>query len=226
MHRITDLSPFDRPRERLKSLGPTALTSEELLAVILGTGSKRESVLELARHLLTRFETMKGLSEATLEELQSVPGIGIAKALQLMAAFSLTNRCQEQSQEERPLVRSPSDVFRIASPFLKDGKREMCLGVLLDVRKRLIGVETISIGTLTKTLVHPREVLFPAIRRKANSFIVVHNHPSGNPAPSEEDFLVTEQLRKAAHLVSIPLLDHVIVCKDKYYSFLDAGFKF
>lgn len=226
MHKISDLAPFDRPRERLRSLGPSALTSEELLAVVLGTGSKKEPVLDLARHLLNKFESMQGLSEATLEELQSVSGIGMAKALKLKAAFSLTRRCEEMSQDVKPAIRTPRDAFRVALPHIKDGKREMCLAILLDIRRRLICVETISIGTLTRTFVHPREVLFPLIRRKANSFVVVHNHPSGNPSPSEEDFRITEQLKEASRLVAIPLLDHVIVCQNKYYSFLEGGFNF
>lgn len=226
MHRVLDLAPFDRPRERLRNLGPSALTSEELLAVILGTGSRNEPVLELARHLLQRFESMKGLSEATLEELQSVSGIGMAKALKIMAAFSLTSRCEEMSQDLKPTIRTCLDIYRVSLPYIKDGKREMCLAVLLDVRKKLIAVETISVGTLTRTFVHPREVLFPAIRRKANSLVVVHNHPSGNPSPSEEDYNLTVQLRAAAQIVSIPLLDHVIICQGKYYSFLESGFNF
>lgn len=226
MHRIVDLAPFDRPRERLKNHGPSALTSEELIAVILGTGSKKEPVLQLARHLLQKFESMKGLSEATLEELLTVSGIGLAKALKLMAAFSLTKRCEEMSQKVMPLVRTPQDAYRLSLPHIKDGKREICLVILLDVQRKLIGVETVSIGTLTRTLVHPREVLFPAIRRKAHSLIVVHNHPSGDPTPSEDDYQVTEQLREAAWLVSIPLLDHVIVCQNRYYSFLEGGYNF
>jgi DNA repair protein RadC len=226
MDRISDLAPLDRPRERLRNLGPSALTSAELLAVILGTGSKKEPVLQLARHLLQRFETMKGLSEATLEELQSVSGIGMAKALKLKAAFSLTKRCEEMSHDVRPLIKTSHDAYRAALPHIKDGTREMCLAILLDIRRRLIKVETISIGTLTRTFVHPREVLFSAIRRKANSLVVVHNHPSGNPSPSEEDFKITQQLNEAANLVSIPLLDHLIICQNKYYSFLEGGFKF
>lgn len=226
MDRISDLAPVDRPRERLRNLGPSALTSEELLAVVLGTGSKKEPVLQLARHLLRRFRSMKGLSEATLEELQGVSGIGLAKALKLKAAFSLTKRCEEMFYEEKPSIKSPRIAWKVAMHFLKDDKREICLAILLDVKKKLIDVETISVGTLTKTLIHPREVFFPAIRRKANSMVIVHNHPSGNPKPSEEDFMITRQLNDASRLISIPVLDHLIVCQNSYYSFLEDGFNF
>lgn len=213
----------DRPRERLKRLGPSALRSDELLAILLQSGSKK-GVLQLSKELIEVFG-IEGLALASVEELQEISGIGPAKALKIKAAFELSSR-SEVPMEERKLIRSSEAAFFAARPFIKNEAREKFLALLLDVKSRLIAVEVVSVGILTATLVHPREVFFPAIKRKAHSMIVVHNHPSGHVNPSEEDISITKQLIEASGIMSIPLLDHLIISQEKYYSFRDSGLLF
>lgn len=226
MYHLAELPPSERPRERLKRLGGDALRAEELIAILLGSGSRREPVLELAHKLLVRFESIKGIGEAALEELQSMHGIGLAKALKLKAAFSLVKRSLLENEEDAVPIRSPQGAFKLARPYIEQEKRELFLALLLNSQSRLIRIETISIGTLSATLVHPREVLYQAIRRKASSWIAVHNHPSGELLPSKEDLRLTETLAKASSLVDIPLLDHLIVSTQGYYSLKEHGFVF
>jgi DNA repair protein RadC len=226
MQRVKDLPLADRPRERLKRLGAEALNSDELLAVVLGTGSKKDSVLQLSRALISRFGSIHGLSDATLEELQTVPGIGYAKALKLKAAFSLSKRCHSITIQEILTIDSPKEAFLVSQPYIKNEKREVFLAVLLNIKNCLIAVEIVSIGILNATLVHPREFFFPAIRRKAHAVIAVHNHPSGNLQASEADISITRQLIKAAEIIAIPILDHLIISQDRYYSFKEDGFTF
>lgn len=214
----------ERPRERLRRLGHGALRSDELLAILLGSGSKKDPVMQLSKELIARFGSVEGLSQATLEELQGVSGIGLAKALKIKAAFALSSR--KDPLIENNTIRTPQEAFNAARPYIQNEKREHFLAILLDVRSRLISVEIISVGTLTATLVHPREVFFPAIRKKAHSLIVVHNHPSDNLTPSEEDILITKQLHEASKLMNIPLIDHLIIGRHNYYSFKENGFSF
>ena len=226
MTAIQEIPPYERPRERLKRLGPDALRSDELLAVLLGSGSKKDPVLELSRSLIKKFGSIQGLSLATLEELQTISGIGFAKALKIKAAFELSSRCNSINEKEYQTIRTPEKAFIAVQPLIKNEKRELFLTLLLDVRCQLIEVEVISIGILTSTLVHPREVFFPAIRKKAHALIAVHNHPSGSLKPSEEDIHLTHSLFQASELMGIPLLDHLIVTSKSYYSFKKSGFAF
>jgi DNA repair protein RadC len=226
IHRILDLPSSERPRERLKSLGPQALSSEELVAVILGSGSQKEPVLQVARKLVSHFRSLQGLGEASLEELQSISGIGLVKALQLKAAFALANRCATEKNYEKGYIRSPEKAFQMALPHISSEKREFFLILLLNIRMRLIGVEVVSIGTLSATLVHPREVFFQAIRRKASSLIAVHNHPSGDLNPSKDDLLLTQKLIEASSLVDIPLVDHLIISEQGFHSLRENGMQF
>lgn len=226
MSMIQEIPPSERPRERLKRLGADALRSDELLAVLLGSGSKKDPVLELSKSLIKEFGSLKGLSTATLEELQSISGIGFAKALKIKAAFELSTRCGFKDEKKHTTVRTPQEAFIAAQPLIKNEKRELFLTLLLDVRCGLIDVEVISIGILTSTLVHPREVFFPAIRKKAHALIAVHNHPSGSLLPSEEDIQLTHSLHQASELMGIPLMDHLIVSSESYYSFKQGGFPF
>lgn len=223
---VAQLPLIDRPRERLKRLGSEALTADELLAVILGSGSRKEPVLKLSRELLVQFGSLQALAEASIEEMQAIPGIGLAKALKLKAAFSLSRRCDDTKQNPDRPIKSPLQVVQAALPFVRHEKKEIFLMLLLNVKLRLIGVEIISSGTLTATLVHPREVFYVAIKRKAHAWIAVHNHPSGSLEPSKEDLALTELLVKASEIVSIPLLDHVIVNSTEGYSLKEHGIKF
>lgn len=222
MQQIQEIPLNDRPRERLKRLGPSVLRSDELLAILLGSGSKKDPVLEVALALIRKFGSIDGLSRASLEELQEVSGIGIAKALTLKAAFELSSRSQG-NVSDHPYIKTAKDAFLVAKPFVKNEKRELFLSLLLNVRNQLISIEVISIGILTATLVHPREVFAPAIHKKAHSIIVIHNHPSAYLKPSPEDFEVTKQLKDAALVMGIPLIDHLIISEENYFSFRENG---
>lgn len=222
---IQEIPQCERPRERLKRLGPDALRSDELLAVLLGSGSKKDPILQLSKDLISKFGSVQGLSHATVEELLEISGIGLAKALKIKAAFGLSCRAEPQPQD-RNVINSPKAAFRIARPFIKNEQREIFLNLLLDVRGYLIAVEVVSIGILTETLVHPREVFFPAIKRKAHSMIIVHNHPSTHLSPSEADISITKQLLEASLVMNIPLIDHLIISHENYYSFRERGFPF
>lgn len=222
MQQIQEIPLIDRPRERLRRLGPSVLRSDELLAILLGFGSKKDPVLEVSRALIRKFGSIDGLSRASLEELQEVSGIGIAKALTLKAAFELSSRSQSNGCEN-PYIKTAKDAFLVAKPFVKNEKRELFLTLMLNVRNQLISIEVISIGILTATLVHPREVFAPAIQKKANSIIVIHNHPSSYLKPSPEDMEVTKQLKDVSLIMGIPLVDHLIISEDNFFSFRENG---
>lgn len=222
MQHIHEIPLIDRPRERLKRLGPSILRSDELIAILLGSGSKKDPVLEVSRALIKKFGSIDGLSRASLEELQQVSGIGIAKALTLKAAFELSSR-SESARDENPFIKTAKDAFLVAKPFIKNEKRELFLCLMLNVRNQIISIEVISIGILTATLVHPREVFSPAIQKKAHSILVLHNHPSSYLNPSSEDFEITKQLKEASQIIGIPLVDHLIISEDNYFSFRENG---
>ena len=218
MEGIHSLPLDERPRERLARCGAQALSNEELLAIMLGTGSKTAPVLKLSRQLISHFETLENLFHASLEELESFQGIGMSKSKLLKAAFTLAERALGQKEGARPKVQSPHDAFRLAAPLIRGEKREHFIVLLLDVKSRLIRAETVSIGILNATLVHPREVFYPAIKHKAQSVIALHNHPSGDLTPSNEDIALTRQLFHAATCMQIPLFDHLIITESSFLS--------
>ena len=220
-YRIRDLPKVDRPRERLQRKGPGALSNSELLAIMLGSGVPGKNVLEVAEHLLRKFGS-KGLFETTFDELCQVPGIGEVKAMQLIAAFELSKRVLLGQQENTTIVETPEDVYKL-SKRIHRLKKEHFLAYLLDARNMLIAEETISVGTLTMAVVHPREVFEPAIRHSAAGIVLVHNHPSGDPTPGDEDRRLTERLVQAGKLMGIEILDHVIVTRNGYTSLKELG---
>ena len=220
-YRIRDLPKVDRPRERLQHKGPGALSNSELLAIMLGSGMPGKNVLEVAEHLLRKFGS-KGLFETTFDELCQVPGIGEVKAMQLIAAFELSKRVLLGQQENTTIVETPEDVYKL-SKRIHRLKKEHFLAYLLDARNMLIAEETISVGTLTMAVVHPREVFEPAIRHSAAGIVLVHNHPSGDPTPGDEDRRLTERLVQAGKLMGIEILDHVIVTRNGYTSLKELG---
>lgn len=215
---IYDLPLEERPRERFHKMGPLALTNEELIAVILGTGTKDRPVLQVAHDLISHFRSPKALFEASLEELKDFSGIGNARAMVLKAAFALASRafCQEPLPLQE--VNHPREAFRVLLPYIQGEKRELFFLILLDVKSRIFKVEVVSVGILNATLVHPREVFFPAIRHKAQGIIIAHNHPSGDLTPSPEDLLLTRRLVEASLCLKIPLYDHLIVNENEYLS--------
>jgi DNA repair protein RadC len=215
---VRDLPPAERPRERLVQFGVEALSGQEILALILGRGVKGESVMVTAQRLLSKFGSLQGIAERSVEELCEINGIGPAKAAQLKAAFELGRRLEGGPREGKAQVKSPEDVVGVVSGTLKGKKREHFLVLLLDTRNRLIRVATVSMGSLDSSIVHPREVFKEAIAASAASVIFVHNHPSGDPEPSEDDIDLTKRLVEAGKVLGIVVLDHVIVGDGAYLS--------
>ena len=216
---IHDLPISERPRERLQKLGVEALSAQEILAVILGRGVAGESVMVTAQRLLSRFGSLKGLAQASVEELSGVRGIGLAKAAQLKAAFELASRVEGYTEAgDKPVVKTPEDVVNLVMSRLKGKKKEYFLAILLDTRSQLIKIAEISIGSLEASIVHPREVFKEAISASAASVIFAHNHPSGVPEASEDDINLTKRLAKAGEIVGIDVLDHIIIGDKNYLS--------
>ena len=213
----------DRPRERLNTKGPRALADAELLALVLRTGDRTRDAWTIARAALDRFGGLAGLAAASGPALEAMPGLGPAKSASLRAAIELAWRIVDEPLERGQPIRSPSDVQRHFRASLRDLQQESFHVLLLNGRHRLISTEEVSVGTLTASLVHPREVFRDAIRNAAAAIVLVHNHPSGDPSPSAEDRNVTERLRSAGLLLGIRVLDHVIVADSGYFSFREAG---
>lgn len=209
--RIKDIPAHDRPRERLAARGAGALNDAELVAILLRTGLQGHSAIAVAGELLTQFGSFNRLAGATIRELQSVKGIGRDKALTLKAAFELARRMATELRRESPPLDSPAAVADILREENRHYQVEQFQIVLLNTRRRLIRVERVSSGTLDTLLVHPREVFKPAIAANASAIILVHNHPSGDPSPSDADIRVTRDLIRAGQVLKIEVLDHVIL---------------
>jgi DNA repair protein RadC len=219
--RIKDISLENRPRERLEKQGPSVLSDAELLAIILKTGNKDENVVDMSNRLISKYGVDK-LSNCSLAELQEIKGIGNAKASQIIALFEFNKRHNISKQNGKP-IKTAKDVFDYCSPKLSGATKELFMILHLDTRNKIIKDEIISVGTLNSSLIHPREVFKSAIKESANAIILVHNHPSGDAEPSEEDKKITDVLFKAGELLSIKVLDHVIIGKDSWHSFKDRS---
>ena len=220
---IQHLPQEDRPRERLIKEGAEFLSSAELIALILGSGSREKPILQLAHEVLARFGGLRQIADATLTELREIKGIGIAKAIQLKAALNLGMRVSRQVLTPKYRIEHPTHAYHLIKDELEHEKRELFVAILQDVKGYVISHEIISIGSLSQVLVHPREVFYPAIRNKAASLIVVHNHPSGDPTPSKEDMVLTKLLIEAGVLLNIPLQDHLIIGHKRYLSLRQMG---
>ena len=210
-----------RPRERMALLGADKLTDVELLAILISTGNKETNVLELASHILQAHKGITGLQNLTLAELTQEKGVGKAKATTILAAVELGKRVHNSTVAYRPVINGSSDAGVLLESRMRHLDREHFCVVLLSANNAVIGIETISIGTLTNTQVHPREVFKQAIRQSASGVILAHNHPSGDSVPSDEDLYLTERLVEAGHIIGIHVIDHIIVGEDSYYSFRD-----
>lgn len=220
---ITHWPVTERPRERLLAKGPDALSDAQLLAILLRTGRRDSSAVEVAMDLLRRAGGVGRLATCGVEELCAIPGVGPAKAAQLKAAIELGKRAIAVPLSSGTRLSSSRDLFRHFHPLLRDMKHELFKVVLLDAKNTILNELTVSEGSLTLSIVHPREVFAPAVRESAAAVIVLHNHPSGDPTPSLEDRQLTERLVEAGRLLGIRVLDHVIVGENRYVSFADEG---
>jgi DNA repair protein RadC len=220
---VHDMPKRERPRERLQRLGPDALSSQELLALIIGRGISRRSVLDIAHELVRRFGSVHGISKATIEELSAIRGIGIAKAAQIKAAFELAKR-QDLEQDIPPYtVNNPQTLVKAIRATIQDKAKEHFKLVLLNTRNKVTGIIPISVGTLNASLVHPREVFKEAIHGSAASVILVHNHPSDDLEPSEEDIKLTLRMVEVGNIMGIEVLDHIIITKNSFLSLKSRG---
>lgn len=213
----------ERPRERMKGLGAGSLSNAELLAIILRTGYKEESVVRLAERIIARAGGLRFLPELTLEELQKIKGIGLAKAVQIKAALELGKRMVMSIRPEGISLTSPREVADFFMEEMRFYKKEYFRIVLLNTKNQLISFEDISVGSLNASIVHPREIFYYPIKKSAAAIILVHNHPSGDPTPSREDLDVTKRLVEAGEILGIKVLDHIIVGEGRHLSFKEKG---
>lgn len=225
--RIQDMPYDQRPREKLARLGPTSLDNAELMALFISTGTKGRSAIDIGRELIAKYGSMGALGGLTVAELSKEKGLGLAKASKLAAAFELGTRVAREQLRDTPLD-TPELIHEFFAPQLRHLAQEQVVVAVLDTRLRHIGTTVVSVGTVSESNAHPREILRPVITRGAYGFILIHNHPSGDPSPSRADELVTRRLVEAATLMQIKFLDHVIIGKPSpgrapYYSFREAG---
>ena len=227
MSLIRDLPSDERPREKLAHLGPSALSNAELLALFLRTGTRGKSAVQIGQDLLRHFGSLNALGSAGLRSLQNAPGLGLAKAAQLVAAFELGARAARE-QIQHVALDSPERIHSLFAPQLAWLGHEKLVVALVNARLEHVATEEISTGTLTETSAHPREILRAAILRNAFGFVLIHNHPSGDPTPSDADCRFTKRLDEAADLLKIRFIDHVIIGRpgegrEGYFSFREAG---
>ena len=224
---IHEMPAQDRPREKLARLGASALSDSELIAILLRTGIPGSNAIDVARTLLSRFQSLGGLARCSVKEIASIKGVGPAKAVQLAAAFGLGSRLARESLTKSK-IDTPALVYDMLGPEMRALSKESLRVILLDTKYHLMRIEEISLGSLNESIAHPREIFRPALIYSAYAVIIAHNHPSGDPAPSEADHRLTRRLAEAAQLLQISLLDHVIIGspigkKSPFYSFKEAG---
>jgi DNA repair protein RadC len=220
---IRDWPVCERPRERFHTLGSSALSIAELLAIILSSGSTGRTAIDIARDLISQFEGLRKIASADVEELRRVEGVGDIKAVKILAAMELGKRMIREKSGVRVRLGSPAEVYRYLGPSLQDMKVEVFKVLMVNTRNDLLGELTVARGGPSSSTVHPGEVFRQAILKSANGIIIAHNHPSGDPSPSSEDRELTVRLREAGNLLGIFVQDHVIVGDHRYISFLECG---
>lgn len=221
---IRDYPKEERPRERFLQDGPQSLSNQELLALLLRTGSKEESVLQLSNRLIKAFEGFRLLKEASVEELTEIKGIGEAKAIQILASVELGRRIHKLNDQDRYVIRSPEDGANYCMEEMRFLSQEHFVCLYLNTKNQVLHKRTVFIGSLNASIVHPREVFKEAFRRSAASIICLHNHPSGDPSPSREDIEVTKRLVECGKIMGIEVLDHIIIGEHKYVSLKEKGY--
>jgi DNA repair protein RadC len=225
--KIREMPQEERPREKLAAHGAAALTDPELIAILLRTGVVGANAVEVGRELLNRYGSLAGLSRCTVDELAKIRGVGFAKAVQLVAAFGLGQRLARETLSKQK-IDSPELANELVGAEMRRLHKESLRVILLDTRYHLIRIEEVSIGSVNESIAHPRDVFRPAVVSSAYAVIVVHNHPSGDPSPSQTDHSLTRRLAEAAELLQIKLLDHIIIGAPSeqgagYFSFKEAG---
>lgn len=221
--KLKDLPEEMFPRERLFQFGPEALTNRDILAILLRTGVKGENVLNLAERLLAETGGLTGFARLTVHELAQLHGLGQAKAAVVKAALEIGRRSVSADPTARPVVNSPQDVAHLVMEEMRYLDREHFRIVSLTTKNHVLGISQISVGSLNSSLVHPRECFKEAIRRSSNAIILLHNHPSGDPTPSQEDIEVTRRLSEGGQILGIEVLDHVIIGDNRYISLKERG---
>ncbi|MBM0045930.1 DNA repair protein RadC [Anaerococcus sp. DFU013_CI05] len=221
---IKDFDVDDRPREKLISKGANSLTDEELLAIIISTGTKEKNVIELSREILETF-SYENLADIEVSELTKIKGIKSAKASSIVASLRFGQRVAQKTIEKKiTKIKNSDDIYQYLKNELQEKKNEYFYAILLDTKNVIISKEVISIGILDASIVHPREAFKTAIKKSAKSIIFAHNHPSGDFTPSKDDFKTTQRLFEAGEILDIEVLDHIIIGKDGYYSFKKENF--
>ncbi|WP_296141931.1 DNA repair protein RadC [uncultured Anaerococcus sp.] len=221
---IKDFDIDDRPREKLISKGANSLTDEELLAIIISTGTKEKNVIELSREILETF-SYENLADIEVSELTKIKGIKLAKASSIVASLRFGQRVAQKTIEKKiTKIKNSDDIYQYLKNELQEKKNEYFYAILLDTKNVIISKEVISIGILDASIVHPREAFKTAIKKSAKSIIFAHNHPSGDFTPSKDDFKTTQRLFEAGEILDIEVLDHIIIGKDGYYSFKKENF--
>jgi DNA repair protein RadC len=220
---MKEVAPHDRPREKLERLGASALGDNELLALVLGSGSRAQDVLKLSNVVLEQCGGLHGLTRAAAADLRRIRGVGGARAAQVLAAVELGRRTLVRTHADRPQLNTPRQLASYLLPQHGSSPVEQFGIVLLDTKHRLLQIKLVSTGSLDSTVAHPREVFREAIAGRAAAIVLFHNHPSGDPRPSDDDLALTAQLVDAGQVVGIDVLDHLILADQRYYSFMEAG---
>ena len=216
----------ERPREKMQKMGAASLSDAELLGLVIRSGDSGsgQSAIDLGRELIKHFSgNLRELASADLSELCAIKGVGLAKASSVKAAFTLASRLKERKLERLDRFTSPQQVFDYFNHEFRDSRKEYFLALLLDGKNRIIRRVQISEGSLNQSIVHPREVFSPAVKESAAAVILVHNHPTGDPAPSSEDITITRRLKEAGEIMGIKVLDHIIIGDGEYLSFVERG---
>lgn len=221
--KIKDWPENERPREKLIHAGPDALTEAELIAILINSGTGKITAVDLAKRLIVEYKNLRALAGLSVGDLQKFKGIGEARAVTIVVAFELARRLHSLPEEERQIIRTPENVAERFIPRLRDMKQEVFIVLLLNSANRIMKEVTVTRGLLNSSLTHPREVFRSAIVESAASVILLHNHPSGNTEPSQEDISITKQIVEAGKVVGIPVHDHIIIAGNSYTSFADRG---
>lgn len=220
---IKELPSTEKPRERFKTFGASALSNEELIAIVLRTGVKDVSVKELACNVIKEIGNINMLPNISLSKLAKIKGVGEAKAITLFASIELGKRVYEENDLSGVIINNTEKVYKYYHSRLYHLNQENFIVLFLDIKKKLIKDKTLFIGTIDQSIVHPREIFKEAYLAGASFIICLHNHPSGVPSPSNSDILLTQNIKNISEMMLIPLLDHIIIGKNSYYSFLEHG---